>query len=93
LEIMGKTAMLIAPFSKEDACDAIARSGAIPLLSGYRGGVNADLDGLAALAVKVCAFARALGPRVEILDLNPVIINGQFRAGCVADARLFMKEV
>jgi acyl-CoA synthetase (NDP forming) len=92
VELLGRTAMLIAPFTAELARDAIARSGALPLLGGFRGGPVADLDRLAELMVRVGDFAAALGPRLDILDLNPVIINADHPGGCIADARLILKD-
>lgn len=92
LEILGRTALLVAPFDEAMARDAIARSGAAAFLSGFRGGVSADLDGLASLMVRIGDLALALGPRLATLDLNPVIVTEAYPAGCVADARLILHD-
>ncbi len=92
LEILGKTALLVAPFDEAEALDAIERSGAKPFLDGFRGGPKADLKSLAAMMVKVGDLALALGDRLQVLDLNPVIVNEKAPGGSVADARLILKE-
>lgn len=91
LELLGRTALLVTPFDKGDALDAIARSGALPFLSGYRGGPVADLDGLAETVVKVGQIAQSIGDRLDVLDLNPVIVTADRPAGVVADARLILR--
>ena len=92
LEILGKTALLVAPFDEQEALDAIERSGAKPFLEGFRGGPKADLKSLAAMMVKVGDLALALGERLQVLDLNPVIVNEKTLGGAVADARLILAE-
>lgn len=92
VELLGAPAMLIAPFTQEQALEAIARSSAARLLEGYRRSVPADLDALARLLVQVGDFAAGLGPCLDILDLNPVIVNASRPGGCVADARLILKD-
>lgn len=92
VELLGPPAMLIVPFSEAQAREAIARSSAAKLLDGYRGATVADCDALARLLVQVGDFAAGLGPRLDILDLNPVIVNASHSGGCVADARLILKD-
>lgn len=92
LERLEQTALLVAPFSKADALDAIERSGAARFLDGFRGGPVADLDALADLVVKVGVVASGLGDTLEVLDLNPVIISHKHKGGCIADARLILSE-
>jgi acyl-CoA synthetase (NDP forming) len=92
VELLGQPAMLIAPFSEAQAAAAIGRSSAVKLLGGYRGAASADLGALAKLLVRVGDFAAGLGARLDILDLNPVIVNASRPGGCVADARLILKD-
>jgi succinyl-CoA synthetase beta subunit len=93
LEIMERTALLIAPFNKRQVLDAIVESGATKMLSGFRAGPKANLDGLAELVVKVGDIALALGERLDVLDLNPIIVTAARPAGVVVDARLVLKSV
>jgi acetate---CoA ligase (ADP-forming) len=90
LEILDRNAMLVAPFDETDALEAIERSGARPFLNGYRGGPKADFEALAKTIVRVGEIAVAAGKRLEVLELNPVIINGQHPGGVIADARLLL---
>jgi acyl-CoA synthetase (NDP forming) len=92
LEILGRTALLVAPFDEQQALAAIERSGAVPFLSGFRGGAVADLAGLARLVMRVGALAMAIGDRLEVLDLNPVIVTRDYPSGCVADVRLILRD-
>lgn len=92
LEIMGQTASLVVPFSRTMARDAIQRSGAGRFLSGYRGGPVADLDGLVNLIVRVGALAQSFGERLEVLDLNPVIVTASSPAGRIADIRIILRD-
>ncbi len=93
LEILDRNALLVTPFDKDDALDAIERSGAIPFLSGFRGGPKADFDKLAQMIVRAGELAVAIGKRLEVLELNPVIVNAANPGGIIADARLlFLAE-
>jgi hypothetical protein len=80
----------VAPFDEADALEAIERSGARPFLNGFRGGPKADLDELAKLIVRVGGIAAAIGKRLEVLELNPVIVNNRHPGGVIADARLLL---
>ena len=91
LEILGRTALLVAPFDKAMVRRAIAESGAEKLLAGFRGGPRADLDRLAEMVMAVGSIAMALGDRLEVLDLNPVIVTNEQPGGIVADARLILR--
>src|SRR5690606_12704099 len=92
LELFQQTASVIAPFDKAQALDAIERSGALKLLEGFRGGPKADVGALAELMVKVGDLAVGLGERLNVLDLNPVIVSKQRPKGCIADARLILNN-
>lgn len=92
LEILGRTALLVAPFDRSDVLRAIEESGAAKLLNGFRGGPVADLDALADMVLRVGAIAMGLDERLEVLDLNPVIVNAAHPGGIVADARLKLRQ-
>ena len=90
LEILDLNAMLVAPFDEVDALEAIGRSGVQPFLDGFRGGAKADFDKLAGMIVAVGRLAVAIGSRLEVLELNPVIVNTGHAGGAIADARLLL---
>ena len=78
--------MLVAPFDEPDALDAIERSGTRPFLNGFRGEPKADFEALAKMIVRAGEIAVAIGKRLEVLELNPVIINDATRRRSIADA-------
>jgi acyl-CoA synthetase (NDP forming) len=90
LEILDRNAMLVPPFDQMDALELIERSGVRPLLDGFRGGPKADLDQLANLILRVGQLAAAIGNRLEVFELNPVIVNARHPGGIIADARLLL---
>lgn len=92
LELMDRTAPLVVPFGEADVLRAIEKSGAARFLDGFRGGPRADLAALAGLVSRVGAYAQWLGDRLEVLDLNPVIVTEDYPGGCVADARLILRK-
>jgi hypothetical protein len=90
LETLNRNAMLVVPFDQSDALEAIERSGAHPFLNGFRGGPTADFVELARMMVSVGQIAVSIGDRLEVLDLNPVIVNARYPGGIIADARLLL---
>ena len=90
LEILDRTGVLVPPFDEQDVREVIEHSGVHRFLGGFRGGPKADLDKLAELVVRVGRFAAAIANRLEVFELNPVIINAQHPGGVIADARLLL---
>jgi acyl-CoA synthetase (NDP forming) len=90
LEILKLNAILVMPFDEADALEAIDRSGVRLFLDGFRGGPKADFDKLAKWIVRVGGIASATGKRLEVLELNPVIVNARHPGGVIADARLLL---
>jgi hypothetical protein len=90
LELLDRTAMLVAPFDEAGAIEAIKRSGARPFLDGFRGGPRADFDIIAKMILRLGEIACAIGDRLEVLELNPVIVNSHHPGGVIADARLLL---
>jgi acetate---CoA ligase (ADP-forming) len=90
LEILDRNAMLVMPFDETDALEAIERSGVRPFLAGFRGGPKGDFSQLAKMIVRVGQVAAALGHRLEVFELNPVIVNALHPGGIIADARLLL---
>jgi acyl-CoA synthetase (NDP forming) len=90
LEILDRSAMLVPPFDQTDALELIERSGLRPLLDGFRGGPKANFDQLAQMILRVGQLAAAVGDRLEVLELNPVIVNARYPGGIIADARLLL---
>lgn len=89
LEILDRKAMLVPPFDESDALEVIERSGVRRLLDGFRGGPRADFGKLANMIVLVSRLASAIN-RLEVFELNPVIINACHPGGIIVDARLLL---
>jgi acyl-CoA synthetase (NDP forming) len=90
LEILDRNAILVTPFDETDAMEAIERSGVRPFLEGFRGGPKANFDELAKMIVRVGELAMTIGKRLEVFELNPVIVNASHPGGVIADARLLL---
>ncbi len=71
VEILGDTALRVAPVSKEEALAQIGEIKGLPLLSGARGGEPANLDALADLIASLATLALE-HPEVVEVDCNPV---------------------
>lgn len=90
LELLNCNAMLVTPFDETDALEAIERSGVRPFLSGFRGGPQADFSALAKVIARFGEIAAGIGDRLEVLEVNPVIINARNPGGVIADVRLLL---
>ncbi len=73
VEVLGDTAVRLAPVSPEEARAMLASLKGYPLLTGYRGAAPIDLDDLAALICRVSELADDMRDAVSEIDVNPVI--------------------
>jgi acyl-CoA synthetase (NDP forming) len=90
-ELYGERAMTPAPCDEAGA-DALLREcrALDALLGGYRGGPPADRQSLVETVTRTAALAAALGPRLEALDLNPVIVGAPGDGATIVDARIVL---
>ncbi|MUN35285.1 hypothetical protein GNZ18_01520 [Actinomadura sp. NEAU-AAG5] len=79
-ELLGDSAGLLWPFTRDDVLDAVGRLRAGALLRGYRGSPPADLDALADAAAAVGRLLAEL-PEVAEIDVNPLLAGPD---GCLA---------
>lgn len=70
------------PATAEEVGALIASVPSLRTLAGHRGRPPADVEALAAVALRAACLAQALGPRLRELDLNPVLV-GPRGAGAV----------
>jgi acetyl coenzyme A synthetase (ADP forming)-like protein len=70
-EVLGDRAFRIVPLTDLDARELVREIRGAPLLLGYRGGPQADLDALEELLLRVARLAEDL-PELAEMDLNPV---------------------
>lgn len=92
VEILKDVALRIAPIAREEAVRMIQGVRGYPLLTGARGRSKADIAALAETLVKVSRMAMALGPRLEQLDINPLVVLPQGSGVKVADALVILAE-
>jgi acetyltransferase len=92
VEILKDVALRIAPIEREEAVRMIQEVRGCPLLTGARGRPKADIPALAETLVKVSRMAVALGPRLEQLDINPLVVLPQGSGVKVADALVILAE-
>ena len=89
VEIFRDTALLLPPFSKDDAREALGRLRVAPLFAGVRGEQPMDVESLCDTAVKIGALMLDPAARVMSLDLNPVLLDTAGKGCVVVDAVVF----
>jgi acyl-CoA synthetase (NDP forming) len=73
-ELLRDTALRILPMTDRDAHDLVRSLRSSPLLFGYRGAPEADVDALEDLLLRVGRLAEVV-PEVAEMDANPVIVS------------------
>ncbi|MEW6470835.1 MAG: GNAT family N-acetyltransferase [Actinomycetota bacterium] len=71
-ELIGDTALKVAPLTDHDAAELVRGLRSSPLLFGYRGSAPADTAGLEDLLLRLSILVQQL-PELAELDVNPVI--------------------
>jgi acyl-CoA synthetase (NDP forming) len=89
VEIFRDTALLLPPFSKDDAREALGRLRVAPLFAGVRGEQPMDVESLCDAVVKIGALMLDPAARVMSLDLNPVLLDTAGKGCVVVDAVVF----
>src|SRR5712672_556255 len=89
VEIFRDTALLLPPFSKDDAREALGRLRVAPLFAGVRGEQPMDVESLCDAAVKIGALMLDPTAKVMSLDLNPVLLDTAGKGCVVVDAVVF----
>lgn len=77
VEIFRQTAFGLAPLTHARACTMLRASRAEALLCGHRGHPAVDADAVAEVLARVSQAAAALGPRLDTLEINPLIVTAQ----------------
>jgi acetyl-CoA synthetase (ADP-forming) len=89
IEVLKDVAFRIVPLTAMDAKEMIRQVKAYPLLKGYRGMPQADIEYLEDLLFKVSKMAEE-NPEIKEMDINPIIA---YEKGAVAvDARIILEE-
>ena len=92
VEIFKDTALLPAPFGKDEALAMLSGLKAVPLFKGYRGKAELDLDALAETVAAVSRLASDKRDEIAELDVNPVFVYEQGCGVCAADALVVVKD-
>jgi acyl-CoA synthetase (NDP forming) len=76
IEALDDTATELLPLSAADVRRALRRLRGAKLLEGYRGSPPVDLAALTQSVVRIGEAALALGPDLEVLEVNPLLVKG-----------------
>ena len=87
-ELLDDSVLLIPPFSYEQFLEAISKTKLGRLLNGYRGR-KYDLAALGEAAINIGLMALA-SPRIESLDINPILVLSQNNGVIAVDAALYL---
>jgi acyl-CoA synthetase (NDP forming) len=89
VEIFRDTALLLPPFSKDEAKAALQRLRIAPLFAGVRGEPPMDVDVLCEGVMRIGDLMLDPAARVVSLDLNPVLLDSAGKGCVVVDAVVF----
>jgi acyl-CoA synthetase (NDP forming) len=84
-ELYRDSTMRLAPVDRAGALEMISQIKASRILDGYRGGTKGDLEALADAIVTVSQLATHTSPRVEELEINPMLVLPQGQGVCAID--------
>jgi succinyl-CoA synthetase beta subunit len=86
VEILQDVVLHRCPFGPDVAEEMIRSIKGAPLLLGARGRPVSDIQALAEMLSQLSAFAVAAGPRLQSIDLNPVLAMPQGQGAYAVDA-------
>ncbi|MBU1314755.1 MAG: acetate--CoA ligase family protein [Alphaproteobacteria bacterium] len=84
-ELYRDSTMRLAPVDRATALEMIGEIKASRILDGYRGGAVGDLEALANAIVSVSRLATQTAPRIEELEINPLLVLPQGQGVCAID--------
>jgi len=86
VELLKDVSFRIAPVNLEQACAMVGEVKSSPLLHGYRGTAQADVQALARAIVGLSDFAMAAGDTLESVDVNPFVVLAEGQGAMALDA-------
>jgi acetate---CoA ligase (ADP-forming) len=86
VEVFKDAAVLLPPFTAEEARAAIASLKVAKLLDGFRGAPPRDVDALIDCCVRFGDFVAATDGQYAAIDLNPILVCARGRGVRIADA-------
>ena len=85
-ELLADLRRLLLPCSPDEIRQALLSLRMAPLLNGYRGRPEADLDAAIEAILSICAYALAQQGRLLELDVNPLLVRPQGLGAVAVDA-------
>ncbi len=92
VEALGDVALLMPPFSAEDALAALRGLRIGRLLAGVRGEPAADMQAVAEQAARLGRYALAAARHVASIDINPVLVGAQGEGAVALDALVELSD-
>jgi acyl-CoA synthetase (NDP forming) len=86
VEALPDIALILPPFSLDDAREAIKRLRIAPILGGVRGEAALDVDALAQAMLRLGAIIASAKGHIASIDLNPVMVGSAGQGLVVLDA-------
>jgi acyl-CoA synthetase (NDP forming) len=91
VELLNDVAVRITPLTDQDAREMVRSLKTFPLLKGFRGGPQYDVDELEKLILRLSALVEDIHEIAE-LDFNPVIVLPEGQGVFLVDARVRVAE-
>ncbi|MBK8254300.1 MAG: acetate--CoA ligase family protein [Polyangiaceae bacterium] len=91
VEVLKDIAVRLCPITDAEAHRMIESLKSAPLLRGYRGGAPGDIDALVEMIQRLSYLAES-EPRIETLEMNPVLIRPAGHGVAVLDVRGKLRE-
>ncbi|MES0169877.1 acetate--CoA ligase family protein, partial [Mesorhizobium sp. M0027] len=92
VELLRDSVTLLLPATREDIRAALRRLKLYPLLNGYRGRPEADVEAAIGAIEAIADFVRKHADEIEELDINPLIVCTQGKGAWIADALLVLNK-
>ena len=85
VEVFKDVQLMPAPLSKAEAADMLERLQSAPLLHGYRGSEELDVEALAEIVSKISIYAFENSGTLKEMDVNPVIVYPKGKGAIAVD--------
>ncbi|WP_368680162.1 acetate--CoA ligase family protein (plasmid) [Rhodococcus opacus] len=76
VELLDDSALRVLPVGPDEVRSMFEELRGYKLLTGFRGSKPADIDGLVDVVLRLSELALALGPSVESVEINPLLVDG-----------------
>lgn len=86
VELMKDSASLLLPVTREQVLDALDGLKCAPLLNGFRGCAQADLNAAADVVLAIAAMVEKNPAAIVELDVNPLMVLAEGQGAVAADA-------